>query len=210
MNLLPPLYQTSKGTPRDINGLLSMLSQSFGEHPEIYGPKFGLKGHNGLDWPCSLGTPIYASHDGIVSNQTDSESGKGVVLTAKECKTLYWHLERFVVDNGVSVKAGTIIGFSGNTGFSTGSHLHFGFKMMYNGQVLNRNNGYDGAVDPTKNLVWSPQPSNDLMTKEEVKQLQALEGYSDEAGIVYWTGKPLSEYLKIRLADKIRTITEAQ
>ena len=48
------------------------------------------------------------------------------------------------------------------------------------------------------------------MTETEVRQLQALEGYKDEAGIAYWTGKPLSEYLKARLQDKIKTITEAQ
>ena len=41
-----------------------------------------------------------------------------------------------------------------------------------------------------------------LMTKKDVEMLQALEGYKDDAGAVYWTGKPLSEYLKARLQDK--------
>ena len=48
-----------------------------------------------------------------------------------------------------------------------------------------------------------------MLTEKEVKQLQALEGYSDPGGVVFWTGKPLSEYLKARLPDKIKTISES-
>ena len=47
-----------------------------------------------------------------------------------------------------------------------------------------------------------------LMTEHEVSSLQALEGYSDPEGVVYWTGKPLSEYLKARLSDKLNDITK--
>lgn len=47
-----------------------------------------------------------------------------------------------------------------------------------------------------------------LMTEHEVASLQALEGYSDPEGVVYWTGKPLSEYLKARLSDKVKQITD--
>lgn len=47
-----------------------------------------------------------------------------------------------------------------------------------------------------------------VMTEKDVKSLQALEGYLDPEGVKFWTGKSLSEYLKARLADKVKTINE--
>ena len=207
MQLLPPLKQTSLGTPRDIGSLLGMLSQKFGENPSIYA-QFGLIGHNGLDWPCYTGTEVYASHDGIVETSIDSASGLGVVIKGNGLKTIYWHFKNFSVSMGDEVKTGDLIGHADNTGFSTGSHLHYGLKLLdLNGNVLNRNNGYDGAIDPTSYLVWFG--TSKPMTQKEVRQLQSLEGYKDEAGVTYWTGKPLSDYLKARLQDKIKTLQEA-
>jgi hypothetical protein len=215
MVLLPPLKQTSIGTPRDMVSLLGLLSQKFGENPAMYAP-LGLIGHNGLDWPTSTGTEVYASHDGLLEYTEDSiiisgfNRGRGVTVTNTECKTVYWHLMDSIVPlNGTKqVSTGDLIGHADNTGFSTGPHLHYGLKLLENGNVLNRNNGYDGAVDPTPYLVWfrTQKP----MTAKEVRQLQALEGYKDEAGVAYWTGKPLSDYLKARLPDKIKTLTESQ
>lgn len=51
---------------------------------------------------------------------------------------------------------------------------------------------------------------NMTLTAKLVEQLQALEGYSDQAGVVYWTGKQLADYLTARLADKIKTIQSVQ
>jgi murein DD-endopeptidase MepM/ murein hydrolase activator NlpD len=202
------------GTPRDLSGFLGMLSQGFGENPAMYQP-LGLKGHNGLDWPTATGTEVYASHDGLLSYTEDAiivsgyNRGRGVTVTGTECKTIFWHLMDSIVPlNGTKyVSTGDLIGHADNTGFSTGSHLHYGLKLLKDGNVLNRDNGYDGAVDPTPYLVWfgTKKP----MTKNEVRQLQALEGYKDEAGVAYWTGKPLSDYLKARLQDKIKTINES-
>jgi hypothetical protein len=43
--------------------------------------QFGIKGHNGLDWPCPEGTELYASHDGRVTQvSTDEKAGMGVVI----------------------------------------------------------------------------------------------------------------------------------
>lgn len=49
-------------------------------------------------------------------------------------------------------------------------------------------------------------PKSIMLTAKQVKQLQALEGYNDPAGVVYWTGKLLSDYLAARLPDKVLTI----
>lgn len=52
-------------------------------------------------------------------------------------------------------------------------------------------------------------PNSVMLTEKQVRQLQSLEGYKDEAGVAYWTGKLLSDYLAARLPDKIKTINES-
>jgi hypothetical protein len=59
-------------------------------------------------------------------------------------------------------------------------------------------------------LVYYDSVTQTPMTKKEVLQLQALEGYKDEVGADFWVGKPLGEYLKARLADKVTTIQAVQ
>lgn len=214
MNLLPPIYQTAMGTVRDLSSLIADKSQGFGENPALYEP-LGIKAHNGIDWPCVEGTPIYASHDGIANPSWDSNPipgynrGLGVVIQGVDGKTVYWHLSRWIIQPGQKVKKGDIIGLSGNTGFSSGPHLHFGYKPTdANGNVLYRDNGYDGAVDPASFLAWYPCPD---MTKAEVQALQALEGYKDQSGIDYWSkdNKPPKAYLIARLSDKIAELQRA-
>ena len=214
MKLYPPIkvsFDTWANKVRPIetlNGLISSESQGFGGGYETY-KQFGLLGHNGLDWGLKDSTPIYASHDGVISNQTDYMAGIGCVITTTGFKTIYWHLKSYAKQDGSFVQKGDIIGLSDNTGFSTGPHLHFGLKLLnLNGEVLDRNNGYDGAVDPTSYFVWYDQ--EDVMTLKEVLGLQALEGYNDPAGAQYWVGKTLQQYLDARLSDKIKTIQLAQ
>lgn len=208
MKLYPPIYQTSLGTPRDLGSLLSMKSQGFGENVQYYQQHFGTNGHPGIDWGCAIGTPVYASHDGVVQTvSTDSTRGEGVVLKGEDGITLYWHFSTPQVAVGDIIKKGQQIGLSGNTGLSTGPHLHFEYRPF----IEPTTNGFYGAVDPTPFLVWEPLPqTTDVMTEKEVRQLQALEGYSDEAGVQYWTGKTLAEYLATRLADKVKTIQATQ
>lgn len=75
---------------------------------------------------------------------------------------------------------------------------------------------YTPSKDLTKEKFQSVMPylplleesALKLMTENEVASLQALEGYSDPEGVAYWTGKPLSEYLKARLSDKLKQIQE--
>ncbi len=208
MKLYPPLKQTALGTPRSVDSLISLKTQGFGENPAMYAP-LGLKGHNGLDWACQVGTPIYASHEGTVSNQIDSMSGHGVVITTSTHKTIFWHLSEFKCKNGDRVKAGDLIGLSGNTGFSTGPHLHYGLKVFdTNGNVLNRDNGYDGSIDPTQYLVWYDQAT--IMTEGEVKDVYRLAFYRlpDAGELAYWTGKSLSDFLKTAIKDRAAFLSQ--
>ena len=52
-------------------------------------------------------------------------------------------------------------------------------------------------------------PNSIMLTEKQVRELQALEGYKDEAGVAFWNGKLLSDYLAARLPDKVKTINEA-
>ena len=174
-----------------LSDLLLCLSQGFGERPEYY----GVGGHNGADFVCELGTPIYASHDGEAAAYEEKDVagnfigyGKYVTIRDREnkFKTEYCHLSEFKKTG--QVKEGEVIGLAGSTGNSTAPHLHFTLKNPY-------------AVDPLPHLVWF-----DMLTKEQALKLQALEGYSDPVGAEYWSGKSLDEYLKARFGDKIKEL----
>ncbi|MPY58411.1 M23 family metallopeptidase [Streptomyces spongiae] len=82
--------------------------------------------HTGIDFPVSYGTPVMAATDGTVRTQWNSAYGNMVIVTAKDgTETWYCHLSTYKVPSGATVKAGDMIAYSGNSGNSTGPHLHF-------------------------------------------------------------------------------------
>jgi len=101
-----------------------------------------------------MNTPIYAAHDGeVIVAGIDGDGGKCVeIITSNDgagYKTIYYHLNRFNCDVGDKVKAGQMIAWSGNSGkYTTGPHLHFGLKLTINGVTQNKDNGYNGCVNP--------------------------------------------------------------
>lgn len=93
--------------------------------------------HAGVDIPGPIGTPIYATADGVVGrsgwvggygNLVELEHGKGL-------QTRYGHLSKLLVAPGTRVARGQLIGLMGSTGRSTGSHLHYEVRM--GGQAVN-------------------------------------------------------------------------
>jgi len=89
-----------------------------------------LHGHNGIDFSAKRGTPIYASAPGtvIISRNSGWNGGYGNYVVIKHgngTQTLYAHLTNAIVSPGQEVSRGQVIGYSGNTGKSTGAHLHF-------------------------------------------------------------------------------------
>ena len=152
----------------------SRVVQTFGENPEYYSKNIpGLKAHNGWDIVGNHNQKVRATHDGeVVYAGVDSKEGWGVVLRTTEkfdygaplsftainevyFKTIYWHLIKEIpVKVGQKVKAGDVIGYADNTGFSTGDHLHFGLKPQQKGENdwtwfnIENENGYFGAIDP--------------------------------------------------------------
>lgn len=98
--------------------------------------------HKGVDWAVPTGTPVYASCGGTVV-KAGWGGGYGYVVYIKHedgRQTRYAHLSKVLVSVGSKVNQGTRIGLSGNTGISSGPHLHF--EMLINGK----------QVDPLKYL----------------------------------------------------------
>jgi murein DD-endopeptidase MepM/ murein hydrolase activator NlpD len=83
--------------------------------------------HTGIDLAINTGTPIKASMQGkIATAGWNNVYGNYVIIThSNGYKTLYAHMQKYVVATGQSVNQGETIGYVGNTGYSTGPHLHF-------------------------------------------------------------------------------------
>lgn len=106
------------------------VSQHFGENPQYYS-QWGLSGHNGIDFACPTGTRIIAVAPGQVTQVRTDDTGYGhhvrVVheVDGVRFTAIYAHFSRNMVEVGQQVELGTVLGLSGNTGNSTGPHLHF-------------------------------------------------------------------------------------
>lgn len=90
--------------------------------------------HRGVDLRATVGTNVYTPANGRVASITSASSncGIGVVIDhADGYRTTYCHLSKVMVNVGDNVQGGCLIGLSGNTGASTGPHLHYAIK--YNG-----------------------------------------------------------------------------
>ena len=112
------------------------ITQLFGDtdfarsHPGAYNGK----GHNGVDFAANIGTRVKAAADGVIvgTGNTDivcpnASYGKWVLIKHNDgLSTLYGHLSIIKVAEGDQVSKADIIGYSGNTGYTTGPHLHFG------------------------------------------------------------------------------------
>ena len=124
---IPPTYV------KPING--GRLTSNFGKRAA---PKKGASTyHKGVDWATPTGTPVYASCGGTVA-KAGWGSGYGYVVYINHedgRQTRYGHLSKVLVSAGQKVKQGDKIALSGNTGVSTGPHLHF--EILINGSQVN-------------------------------------------------------------------------
>ena len=93
--------------------------------------------HQGVDLAGPAGTPIYAARSGVVT-VAGWGNAAGYYVTINHLdgfSSIYMHLSSYTVSSGMSVSQGQLIGYMGNTGVSTGNHLHFG--IAYNGAYVN-------------------------------------------------------------------------
>lgn len=115
---------------------LTRLASGFGMRmdPVYKIPKF----HEGMDFTAPIGTEVYVTGDGVVETVEYSYSGYGnqvVVNHGYGYKTRYAHLSKFKVKVGQKLKRGDLVGLVGNTGKSTGPHLHY--EVIKGGNAVN-------------------------------------------------------------------------
>jgi murein DD-endopeptidase MepM/ murein hydrolase activator NlpD len=117
------------------NKTLTRLHATYGER---FHPLLGyVRDHKGLDFAADIGTPIYATGDGVVKAAYFSGSFGNVIFLdhGYGYETRYAHLSQFRVKKGDRVNRGDIIGLVGNTGLSRGPHLHY--EVLYQGRHIN-------------------------------------------------------------------------
>lgn len=121
------------------------VSQMWGVNKNVYA-WLDLLGHNGVDYATPVGTPILAPHDGIVREVAFDANGYGYYIKIENSSegSILAHLSRQDVKVGDAVKQHQRVGLSGNSGWSTGPHLHWGYYRF----PRDKSNGFSGTIDP--------------------------------------------------------------
>ena len=139
------------------------LSSSFGYRTA---PVYGSSArHTGVDFAMKPGNPIYSTGDGVVESVKFEFFGYGnqvVIDHGFGYKTRYAHLRNIGVVEGMKVKSGECIGESGNSGKSTGPHLHY--EVIYKGSPVNPSNYYDLTIT-TEEYATMVQNTADMSEK---------------------------------------------
>jgi len=111
------------------------------------------KMHSGMDFSAPIGTPIYATGDGVISSDkgADKVGGHGygryvVIDHGYGYQTLYGHMSKVDARPGQKIKRGDIIGYVGNSGASTAPHLHY--EVIKNGEKINPINFFYNDLSP--------------------------------------------------------------
>ncbi|MFY2509236.1 M23 family metallopeptidase [Vibrio pectenicida] len=118
--------------------------------------------HRGIDYAVNVGTPIYASADGVIEVVRKSNKGSGNFLRVAHSygfTSSYSHLSAFKVKRGEYVKKGQLIGLTGNSGLSTGYHLHYEIRLV--GRSLDplpftkwEMNNFDAIFKSNEDVQW--------------------------------------------------------
>ncbi|MBL31876.1 MAG: peptidase M23 [Flavobacteriales bacterium] len=131
------------------NKELKRMASGFGRRIDpIYKTK---KFHYGMDFAAPIGTPVYATGDGVIKKIKKSRSKKDygnyiLIDHGYEYESFYAHLDKVLVSKGKKVKRGDLIGHVGNTGKSTAPHLHY--EVRYKKQKINPINFYHSDLTP--------------------------------------------------------------
>ena len=123
------------------------LSSSFGFRKDPFSGR--TKRHSGVDFALKPGNPIYVTGDGVVEKVRFEFFGYGNSVLVDHgfgYKTRYAHLKSIGVVEGMKVKRGECIGESGNSGRSSGPHLHY--EVIYKDRHVNPANYYDLTITP--------------------------------------------------------------
>ena len=149
------------------------VTQPFGVNPDVY-RRWGLPGHEGIDFRAPRGANIYACADGAVvrvdayeGNPDTEPYGNSLRLQHRDgYLTVYAHLLEVRVNLGDAVKAGQVIGLADSTGNSAGDHLHLTLKKA-GATAAGLTNYPRDIIDPTPFLIWPAEatPGQDTATQ---------------------------------------------
>lgn len=136
------------------------ITQHFGETEFSKTNAYNGKGHNGIDLRATRGTPVMAAQTGVIAGTGNTSAvngcysyGKWILIRHDNgLSTIYAHLDLIKVTAGNRVNLGDIIGYSGNTGYATGPHLHFGVYATQGVRIVTLKGGESknctGAILP--------------------------------------------------------------
>jgi hypothetical protein len=131
-----------------------LMTSAFGALEEIRSGK----SHTGIDLQMPTGTKLRSIADGVVervTNYGDRNIGNGVIIRSEDGSLhIFGHMDKVSVSPGDHVSPGTFLGTSGNSGFSTGPHLHFGMwkdgHFVDPSSVIEKVDAYAGGMVVTK------------------------------------------------------------
>jgi len=198
------------------------ITQEWGVNPQIY-ISLGLKGHNGIDLRTydnngnrAVSGDLIAPHDGkIIEARLDSDGyGWYYKIENNVEGSILGHNKELLFKVGDSVKEGQLIGYTDNTGWSTGSHVHWGYYR----KPRNKADGYSGTTDPRPYINGS-EPESGMMEidKETFEKLVTKStkydefvnaGFSEPQEIIDEIAdleKQVSDYAK-KIEDQDKTI----
>ena len=148
------------GSPIEYKGITSKFGYRI--HPTLNRREF----HRGSDMRAKMKTPVYATADGIVEyagRHKKSGFGKLVILQhAFGFRSYFGHLNKIVIKSTRFVKKGDLIAYTGNSGLSSGPHLHYEIRFIHN------------AVNPFYFIKWNVKNYNDIFQKEKKIPWQSL------------------------------------
>jgi murein DD-endopeptidase MepM/ murein hydrolase activator NlpD len=157
-----------------------IITQYFGNTPfaDAHAALYSGHGHNAIDIGVPIGTPIRAALSGVILGTGNTDAvrsclggsfGKWVMIKHNNgLNTMYAHLSEIDVAPGQTVTTGDVIGYSGETGYATGPHLHFGVyvsavtKIIQLGQATGGSGACSKAVMPVAPLSGYLNPLNYL------------------------------------------------
>lgn len=142
------------------------VTQYFGNTAFAASGAYNGKGHNGIDLAAAIGTPLHAALSGTVVGTGNTDSVRGcysfgkwvMIKHGNGLSTMYAHLSQINVSAGDTVSTGQLIGYSGETGYATGPHLHFGVyvssatQIMKLGDATKKTTACSGATMPVAPL----------------------------------------------------------
>ncbi|MBF0588250.1 MAG: peptidoglycan DD-metalloendopeptidase family protein [Magnetococcales bacterium] len=143
------------GYPVKYRGITSKFGLRF--HPKRKRKAF----HGGLDLRAGIGTPVHATSDAVVEFAgEDGKSGFGVLVILRHnfgFRTYYGHLNKVKVKSGDFVKKGQLVALSGNSGLSSGPHLHYEVRFLHT------------SLNPINFVRWGMKNYNVVFKEKRVK-----------------------------------------